>query len=239
MSQEHDAIRDLIAPVALGAAEEHERLRVESHAAECAVCAEELGHLRAATAVLALGVPQVEPSPRTKAPIMAIVRAEAAARAKEHDEAGIRSAPARRTGWFSRLARPVPAFATAAVVAALAIAGVTLTSDDAPRPVQTIEVTAGIGAPDGLSGRVVYVPSEDTAVVRLTGMPTLPEGQAYQLWVLRDGEATSAGLFESTAPGRVERAVSGLADADALAVTAQSAESILAPEGPVLAQATI
>ena len=42
MTHEHDVLRDLLAPVALGAAEPDEVARVEAHATECAVCREEL-----------------------------------------------------------------------------------------------------------------------------------------------------------------------------------------------------
>ena len=80
MTREHDALRDLIAPVALGAAAPHEIARVEAHAAECAVCREELASLRAAADVLAVAVPQREPSPDLKASIMKVVREEAGER---------------------------------------------------------------------------------------------------------------------------------------------------------------
>ena len=81
MTREHDALRDLIAPVALGAADPHEIARVEAHVAECAVCREELGSLRSAAGVLAVAVPQRDPSADLKASLMRTVRAEAAERA--------------------------------------------------------------------------------------------------------------------------------------------------------------
>jgi hypothetical protein len=85
----------------------------------------------------------------------------------------------------------------------------------------------------------VYVPGEDTAVVRLDGLPPLDPGDAYQLWVLRDGAARSAGLFEPTGPSRAVRVADDLAGADALAVTAQPRTSLTTPEGPILVQAPL
>ena len=94
MTTEHDALRDLLAPVALGAAEPAEIARVEAHAAGCAICREELEALRAGAAVLAVDVPQHEPPPGLRDSMMSIVRAEAAERA-EREEPAARPAPAR------------------------------------------------------------------------------------------------------------------------------------------------
>ncbi|HSI29825.1 MAG TPA: zf-HC2 domain-containing protein, partial [Miltoncostaeaceae bacterium] len=80
MTREHDAIRELLAPVALGAAEPDEVARVEAHAADCSECRRELAGLDAAADVLALAVPQRDPSPALRDSLMATVRGEAAER---------------------------------------------------------------------------------------------------------------------------------------------------------------
>ncbi len=244
MTREHDALRDLIAPVALGAAEPHEVARVEAHAAECAVCREELGSLRAGADVLGVAVPQMDPPPDLKASLMATVRAEAPARAIAAgvgaDPAATRSRPAlRRRSWFAGLLRPWPAVAAIASVAALLLGwniALQTGSDDPSRPVSTLAVSGTADAP-GVTGRVLYVPDEDTAVVSLSRLPQLEEGDAYQLWVIRDGQATSAGLFEQTGPAEARTVATGLAGADALAVTAQPRTSRTTPKGPILVEA--
>lgn len=244
MTREHDALRDLIAPVALGAAEPSEIARVEAHAADCAVCREELGSLRAGADLLGVAVPQMEPRPDLKASLMATVRAEAPARAiaagvgLEPDAAPSRPAPRRRS-WFSGLLRPWPAVAAVATVAALLLGwniALQTGSDDPSRPVSTLAVSGTSDAP-GVIGRVLYVPEEDTAVVSLSRLPQLEEGDAYQLWVIRDGQPTSAGLFEQTGPAEARTVATGLAGADALAVTAQPRTSRTTPEGPILVEA--
>ncbi len=239
MTAEHDALRDLIAPVALGAAEPHEVARVEAHAAECAVCREELSSLRAGADLLAMAVPQLDPSPGLKASLMATVRAEAAARA---EPAGVAPARARaRRSWLPAwLSRPWPAVAAAACVAALLIGGTIIlqTGSEDGRSVTTLAMAGTPDAP-GVTGSVLYVPEEDTAVVTLSRLPPLDEGDAYQLWVIRDGEARSAGLFEPTGPAAARTVATGLAGADALAVTAQPRTSRTTPEGAILAQAAL
>jgi hypothetical protein len=244
MTREHDAIRDLLAPVALGAAEPHEIARVEAHAAECAVCREELAGLRSAADVLALAVPQRDPSPALREKLMATVRAEAAER-QEAAEPAPGAPPSRRRrrglraafGWV----RPWPAVAVVAAIAALLLGWnivLQTTDDSGGDEVAALTVTGTADAP-GVSGRVVYVPEEDTAVVRLANLPPLDPGDAYQLWVVRDGMPQSAGLFEQTGPAQAVRVAEDLAGADALAVTAQPRTSRMVPEGPILVQAPL
>ena len=240
MTREHDALRDLLAPVALGAAEPQEVARVEAHAAECAVCREELASLRGAAEVLAVAVPQRDPSPELRSSLMATVRAEAADRqaaAAAEPEPGS-PAPARRgRGW--RL-RPWPVVVVVAAVAALLLGwNIVLQTDDSGTGDVATYAVAGTPDAPGIAGRVVYVPDEDTAVVRLTNLPPLDPGDAYQLWVLRDGMPRSAGLFEETGPAQAVRVAEGLGGADALAVTAQPRTSRTVPEGPILIEAPL
>jgi anti-sigma-K factor RskA len=239
MTNEHDVLHDLLAPVALGAAEPSEIARVEAHAAVCPICREELAGLRNATGVLAVAVPQEEAPPALKGSIMRIVRAEAAERVVREEPAPARRP--RRARWLPEL-RPWPALAVVAAVAALLLAwniALQVGDDGGGGPeVATLPVTGTAAAP-GVTGRMIYVPSEDTAVMRLERLPALDPGDAYQLWVLRDGRARSAGLFEPTGPAQAQGVAAGVAGADGLAVTAQPATSRDAPEGPILVQSSL
>ena len=216
MTVEHYALRDLIAVVALGAADEHDTVRVEAHAGECAVCREELASLRAAAGALAVTVPQHEPSPALKASLMETVRAEAPARALA---AGIGTPPqprrerARSRRPFRAFLRPWPVVAALGCVAALLLGwniALQTGSDDPGRGDVTALSVAGTADAPGVTGRIVYVPGEDTAVVRLSRLPQLEAGEAYQLWILRDGQPPrSAGLFEQTGPAEARSVASG------------------------------
>ena len=116
---------------------------------------------------------------------------------------------------------------------------VLVTHDPGGRPdVATVAISGTSDAP-GVTGRMVYVPDEDTAIVNLSNLPPLPADEAYQLWVLRDGRAISAGLFEQTGPAAARRVVTGVAGADALAVTAQPRSNRTTPEGPILVNAPL
>jgi hypothetical protein len=243
MTREHDALRDMLAAVALRAADAGETARVEAHAAECVVCREELAALRAGADVLALAVPQEDPPPRLRESLMATVRAEAAERqaAADADVAPPRRRTRRRLSSLVRPLWPWPALATAAVVAALLLGwNIALQSDSEPGTddVAAVTVTGTAKAPT-VRARIVYVPDEDTAVVRLSGLPMLRRGEAYQLWVLRDGKAQSAGLFEETGPAQAMLVAENLTGVDALAVTAQPSTSRSRPRPPILVRASL
>ena len=98
---------------------------------------------------------------------------------------------------------------------------------------------SGTAAAPGVTGRMIYVPDEDTLVMRLSRLPALDRGDAYQLWVLKNGTARSAGLFEPTGPAQAQTVAVGLAGADGLAVTAQPRTSRTVPQGPILVQTSL
>jgi hypothetical protein len=238
MTGNHQELRDLLAPVALGAAEPAEIARVEAHAAECAVCGEELAGLRKGADALALAVPQLDPPPGLREAVMGTVRAEAAARAAEPagrpDRAPI--PPGRERWWRRPLVHAWPAVATLAAVAALLLAwniALQTGSDDGSDDVTTVAVRGTADAP-GITGRVVHLPDDDTAIIRLARLPRLRSGEAFQLWVIEGGAPRSAALFEPEGPGEAVAVAADLEGAEALAVTAQPATHREAPEGPIL-----
>jgi anti-sigma-K factor RskA len=210
---DHNAIRELIAPVALGAATEQETSDVERHAATCHDCRAELDLLRGAAAGLALEVPQLDPPPALKARVMDAVRAE-------NRIQGV-VAPPRRRRWALW---PSLAGALAVLAAGLVVWNVSLQGNDpATRQI------AFVGANDpGVSGRVV-IDAKGSAVMRITGLPPLAADQSYELWTIRDGKPRSEGFAARTAQGEVVVATADLAGASALAITPERRSNTVAP----------
>ncbi|MFN8110060.1 MAG: anti-sigma factor [Thermoleophilia bacterium] len=238
---EHEAVHDLVAIVALGAASPDETARVEAHAAVCVVCAEELATLRATADRLAVAVPQREPPPRLKASLMATVRAEAGV---TEPAAAPVAAPRRR--WrlptLGMAPRPRMVFAVLAVALIASLAG-NLTSalrhsgTSSPRTVVT--AMNGTDALPGATGRVTYLPGQHAAVVELAGLPRLAAGQAYQLWALRPNAAPVSVALLRTAGAAGSATVGDLQGVTQLAITAQPATHRAKPEGPIMAQAAL
>lgn len=209
---DHDAIRELIAPVALGAATEQETAEVERHAATCHDCRAELDILRGAAAGLALDVPQLDPPSALKSRVMDAVRADGRAPASV--------APSRRRR-FSLW--PSLAGALAVLAAGLIVWNVSLQGDD---PVSRQISFVGTTDPS-VSGLVVI--EKDAAVMRITGLAALAPDEGYELWTIRDGIPRSEGFAARTASGEVVVATADLAGVTALAVTPEKRSNTSAP----------
>ena len=91
----------------------------------------------------------------------------------------------------------------------------------------------------GLSARLVYSPSEKGAVVLADDLPGAPDGQTYELWTVRDGAATSVGLFDA-ADGRVRTTLDGeILPGDTVAVTVEPEGGSATPTMPIVMSATV
>ncbi len=194
---EHDAIKDLLEPYALGALEASDRERVDAHIRSgCDDCAATLRSLLDTAADMALAAPQHEPPARLKSQILA--------RAGE----AVSTDSPRRGG--STVSWIITAVAVAAVIV-LAFRTNTLKDEVAHLQdalAEAEDVTDLLNAPGmqfvdlkGVEpntqafGKVVVDPERGEAVVYMYRLPQTPEGMEYQLWIMRDGKPTSAGLF--------------------------------------------
>jgi anti-sigma-K factor RskA len=231
MTAEHDAMRDLVAAVALGAATPDETRQVQTHAEGCAVCREELDGLRTAVSELALSVPQHDPPARLKRAVMEAVRAEA-------------PRPARRR-WRPRLRLPAlsspwPAVAAALAALALVLVGwnVALQTGDEGSDVTAIQLRGTQAAP-GVRGQVLYLRDQGAAVVRLSRLPQTGPGRGWELWAIRDGSPVSAGFMRQPGRGEALGATADLADVTALAVTQEPLTNTSAPTSDIVAMASV
>ncbi|MFN2200849.1 MAG: anti-sigma factor domain-containing protein [Caldilineaceae bacterium] len=82
---------------------------------------------------------------------------------------------------------------------------------------------------------VRWTPDSNVAVVSAQGFPALEAGLAYQLWLIRDGERTSGGLFTVNNEGSgtlVVQAPDPIASFDAMGVTPEPATGSPGPTSP-------
>lgn len=218
----HDEIRELLASVALDAATPEESALVAGHVTGCAECRAELDGLRAAVAGLAVGVPQLDPPPSVRASLMDVVRREAAAAAP---------APAPRRGVRERLAALLPARAglwpaiaagMAAVAVGLAVWGGVFDGGAQVRTVPGVCTATGVSCGAEIRG--------DQAVLRVAGLPALPAGRGYAVWLIRDGrDPESAGFMAPGPDGRLVAVAEDLDGVRALAVTPEELANTSAP----------
>jgi anti-sigma factor RsiW len=179
---------------ALGALDPEEERTVSRHVPDCERCSTELRErIYPAVGVLAESVPQLEPPPELRERLLEIVRAEAEVKA-EPAKAG----RGRRSRLGRLVLRPAAGLAVLAVVAA-GVAGYLVANDgdEGGGGVSTVPVTQA-GA--GIGGSLVV--AEDTATLSVHGMPQLPEGAVYQLWVARGSSVSPSSTFVPDATGR-------------------------------------
>ena len=89
---------------------------------------------------------------------------------------------------------------------------------------------------EGASVTVVASRDENKAVVLADGLPPVPAGQTYQMWLMGDDhEPLSVGLMQGS-PGRQAVAVDGVSGSDEFGVTVEPAGGSTQPTGaPVVA----
>jgi hypothetical protein len=180
----HPSADDLAAH-AIGGLDGREERRVARHASRCERCRDELARLAPAVAVLAESVEQHPPPSGLRHRLLAEVRAGVDA---EREGPPQRSRPDRLRGF---LFRPAAGLAAAALVGA----GVTgyLIADvggDGSSSSPASSVVSGADA--------TLETTDETATLELRGMPQLPEGAVYQVWVVRE-EASGASSVQRSA----------------------------------------
>jgi anti-sigma-K factor RskA len=195
-------IIDLLPAYALGCLDEEDLVRVSEHLADCAECRAEWHAYQATADQLALAAPDVVPPDDLKARLMRRIGSQ--------QPAGV-STP--RASWWDRLTRVMqhtsPAWGLAGllVILALALGNLWLWEQigryqgaTQPGPMRTITLTSTQAAPDA-SGLVVVSADGEHGTLVVDGLPPLDAEHQYQLWLIRDGQRTSGGVFSVDAEG--------------------------------------
>jgi anti-sigma-K factor RskA len=198
---------------ALGLLSPAERREFEAHLDTCAECAQELRELAVVTESLGRMVEPREPPARLRAQVLRAAGASPAAGARPLDSARGRP-PAGRRGV---LAAGAPAWLLlAASIGLIAVGGYAAilrgrvsateaTARHTERILAAADVKqvdlAGQDAAPGASGRAFWSRSNGV-VFTATGLPALPKGKVYQLWVVTKTAPLSAGLLTPDGTGR-------------------------------------
>jgi len=201
MSEPH-TVRDLLPAFALGILDEEEKTEVTSHLARCASCREELASFRQVTGRMAAALPEAVPPAGLEQKILRAVHSSAAGQASPRRATRqLSGARSRRTPWQSLTGI---AAAVAVVLAAgnlLQWTGVIAPNRHAPGSRLTTATLLGVGPARSAYGTIVLDPKDNEGVLAVTGLPGLDTRHQYQLWLVRDGERRSAGVFSPDREG--------------------------------------
>ncbi len=180
---DHEEIRELIAAYALDALDPEDSARVQAHLPRCASCRRELASFLRVADQIALSTRDAGPARDLETRILR--------------EASLVPRPvrARRAwGW-------TPGFAVAAAVLVFVLAAGNVAQwvrspqfQARTKGLVTVALVGTVGHKDAY-GTIVVDTDDSEGVMAVRGLPQLSPGSRYQLWLTRDGETLSGGLF--------------------------------------------
>ncbi|PYF97813.1 Anti-sigma-K factor RskA [Georgenia satyanarayanai] len=240
-----DEVRELLPAWALDAVTPEESAAVDRAVAADPALAEEARALREVAALLATGA-SVPPPASLRADVLDRV-------ARTPQEGTGTDAPAEDDGVVVDLARVRARrrdrwLVAAVVLAAAALPGVIAVQqyERATQAEEQLTTVAEALAEPGAEllaadvaggGRAVAVVGSDTSVFSARDLPSLASEEVYQLWVVDDGGARSAGVL-TVAAGRASAELADLPDGATIAMTVEPAGGSTQPTSdPVVALA--
>lgn len=259
---DHQRYRDLIAPFALHALDDDERLDVADHLLECDLCSRDVEEMFETASVVALSESEAPPAalwarissgmnvdaPATSAsaPVPSQPRASQTQPSVENQDRPL--APVVDLA-SRRRARPLVAALVGAAAATAMVIPITRAalapstpSMDVSQIAAAQEKTPGTKRIDLLStdgvtrlGDVV-VTADGRGYIRLDNPPKLPDDRTYQLWTVVDGKPVSAGLL-GTEPKVAAFVISS--NAAAVALSVERSTGAISPETGPIAVATL
>ena len=233
-------IEPVLAAYALGERDEAAHALVEAHLATCAACRATLA-AHQATARL-IGLAAADAAPRRELRAQVIDAVAAAAR-------GVQARPAPRRG--HQPARLWPALSMLALVAVLIWnigLQTSLATERSAQQQQTAGLIALLQSPNleryplvfdapapNAQAHLSFARDQPVATLAAEGLPRLPTGQVYQLWLRRDGKPTNGGTFVVDATGNavvIVQATQPLSAYDAVGVTVEPGGGSSGPTTP-------
>lgn len=230
----HDEyFKDLLPAYALDCLDQDEMIRMTEHLSKCEVCQAELRVYQSVSDQLSFAVPQVDPSGVVKHKLMARM-----AGASEVASARPKGGWAQ---WLAPFQRLVPAWSLASLflIVMLLISNAALwkrVSQNSPAGGQILRVInlTGTEVAPGATGLIVISLDGEHGTLVVDQLPVLGAENQYQLWLNKDGERTSGGIFSVSADGYGSLWVKSpqpLADYSSFGITIEPAGGSPGPTG--------
>lgn len=233
--QPHAEITEQLPAYALGCLDPAEAAAVAAHLDGCAACRAELAAYEDVTTRLAQAAPQLAPPAALKPRLLQRVQSPAHARRQAGGTVVAASPPA---PWLRR------AMAVWPVVSLLLVVGLATSNflfwqqagrQQAPTTaMRTVVLDGTSSAPQG-TGTIVISGDGTQGALVVDALPPLDASHQYQLWLIKDGQRTSGGVFSVDAKGyaglRV-RSPEPLSDYSAFGVTVEPTGGSPGPTGP-------
>ena len=231
----HDEIEELLGAYALEALPPEEMRQVEAHLQTCTAHREMAAELRMTVAGLASNVPERQPSAQLRDRILQAIRMEASGEVIGEPERPGRPVlvPIERAPHVRRLTSG-PAMAAVAAAVLLAFLGGIGIDRLTTRPAQLAWVFAGNAQAPGALASLTYFRDRKQAVLATTGLPALPEGKIYEIWLFKNGTPVDAGTSGVAGGKLVVTITRDLTQYQRLAITAEPGEQPRPTGSPIL-----
>jgi anti-sigma-K factor RskA len=188
MSDGHP-MQDLLPGFALGILDEEDTIALKAHLDGCASCRTELVSFREVTGRLAAAAPHRDVPAGLEKRIMAGV------------EARRRFVPVRRNPWPALTAIAAMLAVGLGVGNLLQWTGVLQPSVRGTQTRLTTALLSGTSDARDAYGTIVLDPADNKGVLAVTGLHGLDKQHQYQLWLIRNGERRSGGVFSPDSEG--------------------------------------
>ncbi len=222
---------DLLPAYVLDALTDQETGQVAEHLAVCQTCQAELARLQLVADDLPLALAQTAPPPRVKDSLMASI----------HSRGSTTAASPKLSTWqklvgFFRM--PLPAVGLALILL-LALGNIfllrqlNLAGQQSNTSMRIIALVNTKDAPNAL-GTMIIDQQGDYGTLVVDKLAALDSNQQYQIWLLKDGQRVSGGLFSVNPDGYASLEIMAplpLAQYDSLGITVEPAGGSPAPTG--------
>ena len=197
----HDQIHEILPAYALGCLDEAEAELVSGHLATCAKCNEQFLEYRSTVDALAYGSPSISPPDSLKQKLMQRVQSTA-------EIPSVLQPASKRWKWKSLWQPFSPAWAFASLALVISLSVINLMQWHNTQTLQkevavellVLKMKGTHRAPKG-DGTFVISQDRKKGVLVASDLP-IPDGsQQYQLWMKKNGQQVSGGVFSVTPTG--------------------------------------
>jgi anti-sigma-K factor RskA len=224
--KDHQEILDTIPAYALGILDPEEAEQLSAHIASCAECQAELNAQQETVGYLGYAAPDHTPPSGLKDQIM------------DHIQPSGQDVPESTVPWWRQLFGRRPALSLAAVglIVLLAVGNILLWNQVQALRTLSFDVISLSSTTSTPSAKGLIIVSADGRYGTLVAsdMQPLDETQQYQLWLIKDGERTSGGVFSVSGSGYTAFQVYSkepLSSFDAFGITVEPYGGSPAPTG--------
>ena len=200
LAQDH--VTDSLPAFVLGALDEEEKRQVSLHLEHCHFCQAELASLQQVADELPLAIALAEPSPDLKVRLMQSIHQQ---KVEPQPELSPANQPSFQQRVFALFRRPLPALGVALII--LLVVGnlllwrqLNLATQRATTPMRVLALANTVNSSQA-TGTLIMDSAGKYGTLVVDNLVTLDPARQYQVWLIKRGVRSSAGVFSVNPDG--------------------------------------